>query len=52
MAHGNVSFVDSARDTTLSDLSAYKTDIIDYLIQLNESVTDFIETKNYKFYTT
>ncbi len=52
MAHGNVSFIDSARDTTLTDLSVYKTEIIDYLLQLNESVNSFIELENYKYQAT
>ncbi|MFL2095247.1 MAE_28990/MAE_18760 family HEPN-like nuclease [Marinilactibacillus psychrotolerans] len=49
MAHGNISFIDSARDTTLTDLTIYKSEVIDYLLQLNESVADFIETQNYKY---
>ncbi|RAS94588.1 hypothetical protein A6E21_13570 [Bacillus cereus] len=49
IAHGNVSFIDSARDTALTDLAVYKDEIIDYLTLLNQCVTDYIEQQNYKF---
>ncbi|MDN4067760.1 MAE_28990/MAE_18760 family HEPN-like nuclease [Paenibacillus vini] len=48
IAHGNVSFIDSARDTSLSDLNVYKEDIIEYLELLNQSVSDYIVNQNYK----
>ncbi|MGX9933609.1 MAE_28990/MAE_18760 family HEPN-like nuclease [Virgibacillus salarius] len=52
IAHGNMSFIDSARDTTLSDLLVYKEEIIDYLSKLNRNVTNFIDTQNYKTHIT
>jgi len=48
IAHGNVSFIDSARDTALQDLFVYKDEIIEYLILLNDNVSDYIDNQNYK----
>ncbi|WP_228307675.1 MAE_28990/MAE_18760 family HEPN-like nuclease [Priestia sp. J2] len=51
IAHGNVSFIDSARDSALEDLEVYKNEIIDYLKLLNQSVTDYIDNQQYRFVT-
>ncbi|WP_433922253.1 MAE_28990/MAE_18760 family HEPN-like nuclease [Paenibacillus taichungensis] len=49
IAHGNVSFIDSARDSSLLDLKVYKEEIIDYLKSLNSNVEEYISQQNYKY---
>ena len=49
IAHGNLSFIDSARDVTLEDLVIYKNEIIDYLTLLNGSIIDYIESEHYRY---
>ncbi|MEW5207854.1 MAE_28990/MAE_18760 family HEPN-like nuclease [Bacillus cereus] len=48
IAHGNISFIDSARDTSLLDLTVYKDEIIDYLRLLNQNVSSYIDQQNYR----
>ncbi|WP_214811780.1 MAE_28990/MAE_18760 family HEPN-like nuclease [Exiguobacterium sp. s127] len=49
MAHGNISFIDGARDSTLEDLIRFKEDIIDYLNTLHDTVSDYIQNEDYRF---
>lgn len=48
MAHGNISFIDSARDLSFDDLKLYKNQIIDYLNLLDVNVNHYIEEQNFK----
>lgn len=48
LAHGNKSFRESAEIITIQQLNEYKTEVIDYLLQVTQNVIKYIEDKKYK----
>lgn len=47
IAHGNISFIESARESSMEDLINYKTEIINFLIELEETVSQYISQQQY-----
>lgn len=47
IAHGNISFIDGGRDSSLSDLFRYKQEIITFLKSLENVVQNYINNKEY-----
>lgn len=47
IAHGNISFVDGGRDSSLSDLCRYKEEIIKFLTELENVVKGYIDNQEY-----
>lgn len=47
IAHGNVSFIEGGRDSTIDDLNQYKDEIIKFLRALNLEVSEYLDNQKY-----
>ncbi|EOJ63485.1 MAE_28990/MAE_18760 family HEPN-like nuclease [Enterococcus faecalis] len=47
IAHGNISFIEGGRDSSITDLNQYKDEIIRFLNALNKEVSEYIDNQKY-----
>ena len=47
IAHGNISFIEGGRDSSITDLNQYKDEIIRFLNAINKEVSEYIDNQKY-----
>lgn len=48
IAHGNISFIEGGRESSVGDLIKYKDEIIRFLYELHTEVSEYVDNQKYR----